>query len=164
MIYNSEIKQIKMKTIITILVSIFFTINLNAQDGLEKKSSSVNSDNPENTMKQSIDIGVTNVSHNNSNTGKHHISVTYKNFGNSIVTSVQLKYKINNRPSAPMNVIPGTVGVGQTKTDPKIPFNNIGFTISDGLIVGQVNTFQVCTVWNDANNGNNCKTISVFIP
>jgi hypothetical protein len=151
-----------MKTIITILVSLFFTITLNAQDVLEKKSPSENSDNPENSVKQSIDIGVTNVGYYKSN-GKHYIKVTYKNFGNSSVLNVQMKYKINNKPWVSMNVIPGTVGTGQSKTDPKIPFNSIGFTVSDGLIVGQVNTFQVCTVWNDANNGNNCKTLSVSI-
>jgi hypothetical protein len=151
-----------MKTIITILISVFFTINLNAQDILEKKSPSENSDNPENTMKQSIDIGITNVNYFKSN-GKHYIKVTYKNFGNSIVSNVQMKYKINNKSWVSMNVIPGTVGAGQVKIDPKIPFNNIGFTISDGLIVGQVNTIQVCTVWNDTNNSNNCKTLTVSI-
>ncbi len=151
-----------MKTVLIILVSLFCAVKLNAQDVSEKKSPQENLDNPENTMRQSIDVGVTKVEYYKSN-GKHYIKVTYKNFGSSPVLNVQLKYKINNKPWVTMNTIPGSIGAGQIRIDPKIPFNNVGFTVSDGIIVGQINLFQVCTVWNDANNSNNCKTLPVSV-
>lgn len=149
---------------LTFIIVFLNTISSFAQEANERSSNNSESEQSSTLTKQSKDIGVVNVEYK-STAGKHYISVQYSNFGLSAVSAVRLKYKINNNSWKNLNPIPGSIAFGAIMTDPKIPFNSVGFTPqTDGIITGgSINIIKVCTTWNDANNANNCKTLSVAI-
>lgn len=150
---------------LTFIIVFLNTISSFAQEANERSSNNTESEQSSTLTKQSKDIGVVNVEYFKNTAGKHYISVQYSNFGSSAVSAVRLKYKINNNSWKTLNPIPGSIASGAKITDPKIPFNSVGFTSqTDGIVTGgSINIIKVCTTWNDANSANDCKTLSVTI-